>query len=465
MSFWNLLSFLWPHCLTVGGFALALIVVANVFRERRSPSVTLAWLLMILFIPYVGVPLYFIFGGRKNKRLVQHKKLRFTEPTCANTPLKQGNAVQLLATGAIALESILKNITNAKSCIDITTYILGNDSVSQSILKALTERAKEGVKVRLLVDALGSFWLKRKLLKPLLEAGGEVARFLPVLPFQSETSANLRNHRKMIIFDRSSAIVGGQNLDARFLGPLSNDSQESDITFTDFSAYIEGPAVQDLERIFLMDWCFALKKPLPDFEKAAPPIPQKGSEWIQTLASGPDVEGDPLWERLLNSIHSAQKEILIITPYFVPDELLFRSLILKAKNGVRVRIFLPHQSNYWIMDLARQHYLRDLYQAGSEILFYQPKMLHAKLFMVDGHTGLIGSANFDVRSLFVNFEVGIFIHQSNEFSETHPRSEALKSLKQWSDDLTPSCIAYAPDRPSPSRKWLEDIAHMIAPLL
>lgn len=465
MNVWNFISFFWPHVLTVCGFILALIVVANVFRERRSPSVTLAWLLIILFIPYLGVPLYFIFGGRKNQRLVAHKKLRFREPTCANAPLKYGNKMELLPDGRLALKAILRAIEEAKVSIEIATYILGNDSVAEVILDALVKRAKEGIRVRLLIDALGSFWLRRKLLEPLLKAKGEVMKFVPVLPFQTETSANLRNHRKIMIFDHKYAIIGGQNLDARFLGPLNDSTAQSSKTFTDFSMSIQGPAIQDLERIFLMDWSFAAKKSLPNFELEAPDVPCEGTEWVQTLASGPDVEGDPLWERILSLIHSAQQEICLVTPYFVPDELLFRSLILKAKNGIRVKIFLPQKSNYWVMDLARQHYLRELKQAGAEIFLSTCPMLHAKLFIADRKIALIGSVNFDVRSLFVNFEVGMFIHETSGLNSQGQKSEAIRALLAWVDQLQLRCEAYKPNALSSSRKWVEDVAHMIAPLL
>lgn len=465
MNLWNFISFFWPHVLTVCGFILALIVVANIFRERRSPSVTLAWLLIILFVPYLGVPLYFIFGGRKNKRLVAHKKLRFSEPTCANAPLKCGNEMQLLPDGQVALREILKEIEEAKISIEIATYILGNDAVAKTILDALVKRAHAGIQVRLLVDALGSFWLKSKLLEPLLKAKGEVMKFVPVLPFQTETSANLRNHRKIMIFDRKRAIIGGQNLDSRFLGPLNTCEVQKATTFTDFSMSIQGPAVQDLERIFLMDWCFAAKKGLPNLELEAPDVAEEGSEWVQTLASGPDVEGDPLWERIVSSIHGAEKEICLVTPYFVPDELLFRSLILKAKSGIRVKIFLPEKSNYWVMDLARRHYLRELYQVGAEIFLSQCPMLHAKLFIVDQKIALIGSVNFDVRSLFVNFEVGMFIHEPTALGPDGKKSEAIQSLLSWVNQLKLNCKIYEPRILSPTRKWIEDIAHMVAPLL
>lgn len=456
MNLWSYLTFLWPHVLTVGGFALALLVVANLFRERRSPSVTFAWLVAIVFVPYVGVPLYFIFGGRKNRRLVQHKKeIAAAFPDAQHLSLG-GHNFKLLPTGQSTLETLLHHIQNAQHSIDITTYILGNDNLAQKIIKALIARAQHGIRVRVLVDALGSFWLKSKFLKSIQTAGGEAVRFLPALPFQTETSANLRNHRKIAIFDDARAIIGGQNLDERFLG-----QQDCADTFADFSALIEGPAVRELEEIFLMDWCFATKKPLPMLNKNIRPGSPNGQEWVQTLASGPDVEGDPLWEKLLHSIQQAQREILLVTPYFVPDDLLFRSLLLKARNGIHIRIFLPKKSNYWIMDLARQHYLRDLHQAGVKIFLYEPRMLHAKLFLVDDAIGLIGSVNFDVRSLFVNFEVGVFIH-------SHPDetpSQALAELKNWAESLLPQCTPYQPEEPSPSRRWLEDMAHILAPLL
>ncbi len=462
----SLHALLWPHIIAFGGFALALLIVARLFSERRAPSNTLAWSFVILFAPYIGVPLYFLFGGRKSRRLVAHKKAVrslaqhvYTHPDYAQTPpiwknyttTEQGNSFKLLPDGTESFKYLLKEISEAQESIAIATYILGKDHIGQRLIEALIARAKEGIQVQLMIDALGSMGISKRFLAPLIEAGGQVARFMPMLPIHTQTSSNLRNHRKIAIFDHKRAIVGGQNLDQRFMG-----TQNQPASFSDFSALIVGPAVAELNRIFISDWCFASKTMPEKFQESLRMLPSPlGNEKIRVISSGPDVEGDPLWESLITLIQDAKKSITIVTPYFLPDEVLFQSLLIKARTGRKVTIILPEKSNHALVDVARQHFLRRLKEAGAEIWLYGPKMLHAKLFLVDKHLAMMGSANFDLRSLFVNFEVGIFLSSEN----------ALSCLHHWTDELMQHCKPYTPTTPSASRRWLEDIAHILVPLL
>ena len=461
-------AILWPHIIAFGGFALALLVVARLFSERRTPSNTLAWSLIIFFAPYVGVPLYFLFGGRKSRRLVAHKKAirtlaesvyyakdhpDHTPPIWQHLPLPAGgNSFELLPDGTACFKAFLQAIDEAQETIDIATYILGKDHIGQTIVQHLCSRASAGVQVRLMVDALGSWGAGGRFLNPLREAGGQVARFMPMLPLQTQTSSNLRNHRKMAIFDHKQAIIGGQNLDHRFMGTL-----EVPALFNDFSTLISGPAVAQLNRIFVGDWCFAAKEKPLTFKDALRYTPTiAGQESIRVISSGPDVEGDPLWESLITLIQDCNDSLTLVTPYFLPDESLFRSLLVKARTGRHVRLILPEKSNHALVDIARQSFLRRLHEAGAEILLYTPGMLHAKLFIVDQSIAMIGSANFDLRSLFVNFEVGVFL--------TSPG--ALNSLRKWTDVLVKDCRPYhGVGKPSASRQWLEDVAHILAPLL
>jgi cardiolipin synthase len=461
-----------PHLLTVVGFLLAIFAIARLMSERKQPGNTFAWLFAFAFIPYIGVPLYLLFGGRKLRKLAESKaRLRPVSPKQVAVPENAGfasrvftrngacapiggNRVRFLTTGEEAFAALEQGIREAKHSIHLMTFILGRDAVGQRIVKLLAERAKAGVKVRLLLDALGCFPTSGRFCDPIRQAGGEVVRFMPMLPLQTRWSANLRNHRKIAIIDHRVAAVGGRNLAIEYMGasPLKR-------RWRDLGAVIEGPAVRQLEEVFLADWAFASNQPLARFEKELP------AEWpaetakadLQVVASGPDVAGDPLYEGILSLVQQAQRSVWIVTPYFIPDEVLQRSLMVQARAGLDVRIVVPARSNHLLTDLARRHHLRELQSAGVQVLLYQPGMNHAKLLLVDGETSLFGSANMDLRSLFVNFEIGLV---------TYSQPEA-RTMQAWMQEV------FALSKPMSDRKrarrWLpafgEEIARLLAPLL
>jgi len=310
------------------------------------------------------------------------------------------------------------------------------------------------VTVRLLLDSLGSWNGTRKTRYRIRKAGGQVAMFIPVLPFQSRVSTNLRNHRKIAVFDNACAITGGQNIDRRFMGKAPNPD-----CFTDFSLVTYGPAVAQLNRIFIADWAFASKEPARNFHTELSYEPEEaGNSTIEIVASGPDVKGDPLWEQILRIIQEFRQNLTIITPYFIPDEVLLRSMIVKAHTGRHIRLVLPLRSNHPITDVARYHYLRQLREAGVEILFYQPRMLHAKLLLADGKVAMTGSANIDMRSLFVNFEIG----------QLHYSEPDLQKLNAWAEEIYGDCIPYdeaIADETIMPKRLTEDLVHLISPLL
>ncbi len=467
---------LWSHLLTVGGVLLALFALARLLGERRQPGNTLAWLMAIILVPYVGVPLYLIFGGRKIRRLAARKRrIRLPVPPEARAsaatlahPVSQsistngagepvgGNRVRLLRDGEDAFAELERCILAAKHTIHIATFILGRDPTGRRIVQLLARRAREGVKVRLQLDALGCLFSSRRFVDPLRRAGGEVATFLPVIPLTSRGSANLRNHRKIAVFDHAVAIVGGHNLAREYLGP-----QPWRKRWTDLGAVIEGPAAAQLDDVFLADWTFATGSPVePETLAPAPDFtadPSATSE-LQVVASGPDVTGDPLYEGLLAMIQEAKQSIWIVTPYFIPDEVLLRSLVVKARAGRDVTLILPARSNHPVTDLARRAYLRQLVRAGARVLAYQPRMLHAKTVIVDDALGLIGSANVDMRSLFVNFEIGVMLHSGAD----------VHALRRWAGELArhsqPVLLGDLKRRRFPAN-LLEDLSRLLTPLL
>lgn len=463
------------HLLTIAGFVLAIMLIARLMNEKRQPGNTFAWLLGIILIPYVGVPLYLLFGGRKLRQLMARKTgLTPTLPVeippgaHAQRPIARAvkraggslplpcNHLQLLTDGESAYHALVAGINAAEHHIHITTFILARDATGRAIIDLLARRAREGVKVRLLLDAVGSLFVRRSFLAPLLAAGGEVARFMPVVPLSSRGSANLRNHRKIAVFDHATAIVGGHNLAREYLGPTRWKKR-----WADFGAVIRGPAAVLLNDVFIADWCFASRQSAATI-RAEIPLEiishDCGNAELQVVASGPDVKGDPLYEGLVAMIQSADQSIIIITPYFIPDEVLQRSLIVKARSGVEVTLLIPARSNHPITDFARKHYLRELREAGVRIMLHGPGMLHSKATIIDNTIALFGSANFDLRSLFVNFEIGVLVHSPAEVS----------AMANWAQSLIASARVATPPRSGAfkfTRALAEDLSRLLAPLL
>lgn len=467
------LVFVLTNLTTVLGFVLALLIIRRVFAEKRNPSNFFAWFLLVVFAPVLGVPLYFMFGGRKSRRMARIKRevshhafdLSRTrhEPNLHKGDIlaletinqaSKGNHFELLPDGVAAFKRLCHEIEAAEHTIHIATYILGNDATGQKIVDLLTRRAKEGVTVRLLLDSLGSWNKTRAARLKIRKAGGQVAMFMPVLPILTQTSSNLRNHRKIAIFDNYRAITGGQNIDVRFMGEV--DSAE---LFADFSIVTQGPAVAELTRTFIGDWAFAAKEDPALHVDLLRHIPEEaGDSTIEVIASGPDVANDPLWEQIVRIIQEFKQSLTIVTPYFIPDEVILRSLIVKAHTGRHIRLILPLHSNQGLADIARHTYLAELEAAGVEILFYTPRMLHAKMILADGKVGIVGSANIDMRSLFVNFEIAVLHYSSGD----------IEKLTAWCKQIERECTDYksaiSDNRLMPS-KLKQDIVRLLVPLL
>ncbi len=460
------------HLSTVAGFILAFFLIARLMSERRAPANTFAWLLVIVFIPWLGVPLYLFLGGRKLRRLARDKKvlLPILPQICVSethqifAPVAKtvsgaggydpvgGNRLKLLVTGEEDFAELERQILAAKHSIHITTFILSRDSTGRRIVELLAQRAKEGVKVRLLLDALGCFISSRGFVDPIRKAGGEVGRFMPVMPFTSRGSANLRCHRKMAIFDGTKAIVGGRNIAKEYMGPEAYSKR-----WKDFGALIEGPAAVVLGEVFIADWCFAVGKPAAAVRKdsQAAGAPLVGDCELQVVPSGPDVPGDPLYEGIVAMIQQAEHDLWIVTPYFLPDEVLLRSMIVRARAGCNVTLIIPQKSNHPVTDFARRNFTRELTQAGGKVLLYAPGMLHAKAIVIDGRVAMFGSPNFDLRSLFVNFEVGVMVYSDKD----------VAGVRAWIDDLAAACVPPVLRKRHLLTSVAEDLCRLLAPIL
>jgi cardiolipin synthase len=465
-EFWFPLSV--SELLTVLGFLLAVVLLATILKSNRPPQSTIAWLLSIVLVPYIGVPLYLLVGGRKMRRMAGQKGRLYdrnmgepggefgpgTERVLRSfgvPPATRGNRVEFVSSGVEAYQQLMQVIDGAERSVHITTYILGRDAVGEAVVARLARRAAEGLEVRVLLDGLGSWRVGRRWFAPLTAAGGQVAYFMPMLHIPFRGRSNLRNHRKIIVADGRVALTGGMNIAEQYMGPIPSAERWRDV-----SLLVTGPAALDLDALFRSDWAFATGgAPEPVDPRAAEfAATHAGDTPVQIVASGPDVDGDPLYESLITLLFTARKRIWVATPYFVPDEILVRALELAARRGVDVRLLIPQRSNHLSADLARVGYLRQVDNAGGTILRYRPTMLHAKIILIDDELAVVGSANMDMRSLFLNYEVALFLYSHARVGET----------EAWFQALSAHCRPGLA-KPNVALELLENVVRLLSPLL
>jgi len=457
------------HLTTMLVALLMLTLVVRVLGKEHRPSASFAWILAIVLVPYVGIPSYLLFGGRKLRSVAQHKQTLHVRPATTPTrllhfdnpaedvltstgvkPPSVGNALHFIPTGEEAYHRLCEMITTAKSSVYIETYIIKRDSIGRHLVSMLAQKAAEGLDVRLLLDSYGCLNITRRFVAPITRVGGRVEWFLPLLPTRRDWSLNLRNHRKIVIVDGRRAIIGGMNYGEEYMGPLPDPAR-----WIDSTVEIEGPAVRDTLEVFCSDWNFAAGDTLDCACATATALPVAGGEDIaQIAASGPDVSGDSLFEAVLSSIHAARHRVWMVTPYFSPGEELFRALLIQARIGRDVRLIMPLKSNHLVADLVRGPYLRELASAGAKILMRDGRMIHAKCMVFDETTVLTGSTNFDLRSLYLNFEVALFAYSPNR----------VREIATWVEELAQGPI-FTPARPGRARRMAERLAVLVSPLL
>lgn len=442
--------------LAVASVVLAGLLIAVIVVQRRPPGTTFAWLLAIVLLPYVGVPLYLVFGGRKLRPLGKSKLyptphalplggIRGMLCRTGAPPPRDGNALVSWTTGEAAFAGILEALEAAQHSIRISTLILGRDEVGAAILDVLRRKAEAGVEVRLLLDWLYKWRASKRRIRQLRRAGGRVAWFMPAwhVPLFSRLRTNLRLHRKIVVIDGRTALVGGMNLAHEYMGPTPSPKR-----WRDLMAKVEGPAVADVDDVFRADWQFAAGEELAPAEPPA----AAGDATVQVVGSGPDVPEDLVYDAFLSAVFEAEKRLWIATPYFVPDEGLARAIVLAARRGVDVRIVVPARSNHLTADLAGASYLRDVARAGGTICCYLPGMMHAKGVLVDDRLAVVGSANLDMRSLFLNFEIALFLWSPRE----------VAALGTWFESLWTACGTLHPA--GRGRYVVESVARLIGPL-
>jgi cardiolipin synthase len=444
---------------------LMIAVLASLIRQRRSPGSTIAWVLLIVFVPPLGLPLYLTFGGRKFNSIAAAKSRIDLKPDAPRAtdgwgPIGDklltsygiaapatGNSVRLHANGEEAFADLIRLIDGAERSICIQTYEMMNDAAGKIIVEHLAAQAKRGVKVRLLLDGLGALRMSRLALWKLRRAGASTAFFLPVWRLMFINRSNLRNHRKIAVFDDARVFAGGRNLTTRYLGPAPDPKR-----WQDFSFVLEGPSVADYGKIFRYDWFFATREQI---EAAAPPAPAAASGGtVQVVPSGPDVADDPLYAAILSSLYMAESRAWIVTPYFVPNDVMVQALTVAAKRGVDVRVIVPAKSDQYTPDYARGPSLRAVKDAGVKVLLYTPGMVHAKILVIDDKLAMAGSANFDSRSMFLNFESMALMYSPAE----------IAGVAAWVETLAARSVPGG-EPVGTFRDTAESVAYLLTPLL
>ncbi len=409
--------------------ALAIPAVGFALVRRREPTSTLAWILAIVLVPVAGALAYFALANpyvarprRRHRDAANqtraHNPVHDHDATCVDNrgvrsllegcrrltglPATHGNSVRHFPDTGAAEAARLAAVVEATRSVWAEYYIVHGDEAGKRFLALLTERSRAGVDVRLLVDAVGSSDIDAAGVRALRAAGGHVEVFHPVNPFRRRWAVHLRNHRKILLLDGNVAFCGGMNIGDNYAARRS----KMPAPFRDTMLRVEGPAVADFARVFCEDWCFVRGKPL-NLPHASP---QPHHSTVAVLPSGPDQPHNATAFAWFTAVGISLERCWLTTPYLVPDAAMLAALTHAARRGVDVRILVPHRADFWLMTLVNRSYYPALLASGARIFEYQPSMLHAKTLLVDDHLSLVGSANVDMRSFDLNFEVGALVY-------------------------------------------------------
>lgn len=374
------------------------------------------------------------------------------------SPLTSGNEVKILRNGEEKFPEVIKALKSAKEHIHLEYYIYNDDEIGNEIGDILLQKAKEGVTVRVIYDDFGSGRGCKRLMKKLSEGGVEAHPFLKIYFIAFANRINYRNHRKIILVDGKIGFVGGINISDNYIN--QGDSPEN-LYWRDTHLKIVGPGVFYLQFLFLCDWNFCAKQSLePTNEFFPAPETQESNEnkVVQIASSGPDSPTPTILFSILQAINLAQKEILITSPYFIPDESLLNALIIASHSGIKIKLLVPRKSDSKIVKLASRSYYAQLLNAGVEIYLYKKGFVHAKTMVVDSFLAIVGTANMDIRSFDLNFEVNAVVYD-------HETAEELRN--DFENDLLDSELLEKERwlRRGKPIELLESTMRLISPLL
>ncbi|SDN84497.1 cardiolipin synthase [Paenibacillus sp. yr247] len=479
------------HALTVVFIINILLALTVVFLERRNVAATWSWLMVLLFIPILGFLLYVILGQNLSRRKLykwnrrmlervqtviseqreqlingtlsyidpmvsQYRDLIYLNVATNDAFLTQDNGVHIFTNGVAKFTDLLMKIEAAESHIHLQYYIVKNDSLGQKIMQALTRKAEQGVVVRFLYDDIGSRSLKDSFFQDFLKAGGQKAAFFPSRIPYLNYRVNYRNHRKLVIIDGQIGYIGGFNIGNEYLGldPHFGNWRDTHLRLT-------GSVVRALQSRFILDWNLAAAIPMEvDMQYFPEHMEENSLEQVpmQIVASGPNEAWPHFVYTFLKMIHMAKSRILLQTPYFIPEESMLNALRIAALSGIDVRIMIPQKADHLFVHWASLYYVGELLRAGVKCYLYDQGFLHAKTIIVDGKVASVGTANFDIRSLRLNFETNALMYHE----------ETAKKLENtfWID--MNGCMELTLeeyDKRSLRIRFLESISKLISPIL
>lgn len=456
----------------------AIGVIIVIITQNRNPVKTVSWILILLFLPLLGLFIYYFFGedGRK-KRLISHKMFRRLseqafdriEPKILTPPppeyanlvnlvgytdrasLYPGNKITFYSDGESKFAALFEEIRKARHHIHIQYYIYMDDDIGCKLADLLAEKVKEGVIVRLMYDDVGSWNVKRKFFKRLKKQGIQVEAFLKVA-FRFLTSrVNYRNHRKIVVIDGNVGFMGGMNVADRYIQGVDYG------VWRDNHIKVEGKAVAALQTSFVIDWNYSRKEFLSD-DAYFPNIESEGNALIQFATSGPMGQYKSIHLGIVQAFYNAKKYIYIQTPYFVPTDLLMSAIQTAAMRGIDVRLMIPRQSDTTFVHIATLSFIQELLEVGVKVYLFEGGFLHSKMMVIDDSLTITGSANMDVRSFEHNFEIDAFIYDCSASLESHDifeRDMQMSSLLRSEDWAERSNF----------RKFTESIVRLFSPLL
>ena len=415
-----------------------------IFFENRHPTQTITWLVVLGSFPLIGFIFYLLFGRNYRKERMFRKKYFLDKQAfltvegeddtrgqeklslmgqhqgklfklaqkLGNSPISFDTATKVLTNGDETFQHIIEQLKRARHHIHLEYYIVRHDKIGQEMKELLIQKAREGVKIRFLFDAVGSWQLSKSYINDLRNAGIEAVTFGPVrLPFLNN-KFNFRNHRKIIVIDGTIGFVGGLNIGDEYLG------RNKEIGFwRDTHLMLKGEAVRTLQLIFLQDWYYMTNHSFLTAEYLSPQIDNKHHGGVQLIAGGPDNEWSVIKNIFFSMIASAEKSVWIASPYFIPDEDIFSAIKVAALSGVDVRLLVPNRPDKRIVFHASRSYFPELLEAGVKVYEYEHGFMHSKIVIVDNELASIGTSNMDMRSFHLNFEVNAFLFRTKSTQE------------------------------------------------
>lgn len=470
---------------------IVVLVCLRIIYDTRSTSKTAAYMLLTIFVPALGMIVYFVLGTNYRKNIIyskkiirnskllnkirdeiylesektwdaaepevqRHKKLARLLLNDSMSPLSGGNEVKVLMNGEEKFPEVIRQLKAAKHHIHIEYYIFEDDVIGNQLKDVLIAKAREGVEVRFIYDDYGSRSIRKKLVPELIEAGVQAFPFYQIYFMLLANRINYRDHRKIIVIDGCVGFVGGINVSDRY---INDPALNNDFYWRDTHLMIKGPGVYYLQYLFICDWNFCSDSELKPIEKYfCSTRSERSDSIVQIAASGPDSATPIIMFSLIQAIGMAEEEILITTPYFIPGESLLDALNTAAMSGVKVKLLVPGKSDSAFIDSAARSYYGEILARGVEVYQYKKGFVHSKTMVLDGSLSIIGTANMDHRSYELNFEVNAMVYD---------KALASQMRKAFYDDLK-DAVKINPKTwaKRPLHKQLpERITRLLSPLL